>query len=433
MSIANSLPRRVVSLSLLVGAVVAVLLLMARPAEAATAEEVQEASLYMLELINEARTEAGLDPVVLGDSPVAQEHANAMLEGCFSGHWGLDGLKPYMRYSVAGGYQDNGENVVGLDYCLTSSDGFRTIEDVQAEIRRHMEALLASEEHGATIMSPFYRKVNIGLAWDVYNLKTVQLFEGDYVLYESLPAIRGSVLELAGSLRGRGEEWELPGFNFHTLLDTGEGGDRDPKLSVDIYYDPTPHALTAGQVARTYCYDSGRLVASVRPPAGEGYYYEHDEFPFTYEQCPSPYDVPVDTPAPASYEEANAAWQSAYDQGYTVAPITVPWLTASHWEARLEEFAVEVDIHDLLTNHGEGVYTVHLWQYWGEGEDFINIHFSQYSIFYASTGSVVGDQYDANRTGVIDKAEVIAAFRDYVKGQLTKAQIIEVFRLYVAG
>ena len=50
-----------------------------------------------------------------------------------------------------------------------------------------------------------------------------------------------------------------------------------------------------------------------------------------------------------------------------------------------------------------------------------------------TTGSVVGDRYDANHNGVIDKVEVIAAFRDYVGGQITKTQIIEIFRLYVAG
>ena len=54
------------------------------------------------------------------------------------------------------------------------------------------------------------------------------------------------------------------------------------------------------------------------------------------------------------------------------------------------------------------------------------------SIGAPTTGSAVVDQYDANNDGVIDKAEVIAAFRDYVKGQITKAQIIEIFRLYVS-
>ena len=63
----------------------------------------------MLELINEERTRAGLNPVTMGDNAAAQLHAEAALEGCFSSHWGLHGLKPYMRYSLAGGYQSSGE------------------------------------------------------------------------------------------------------------------------------------------------------------------------------------------------------------------------------------------------------------------------------------------------------------------------------------
>ena len=36
----------------------------------------------------------------------------------------MDGLKPYMRYSLAGGYQANGENGSGLNYCIKAGDGF---------------------------------------------------------------------------------------------------------------------------------------------------------------------------------------------------------------------------------------------------------------------------------------------------------------------
>ena len=77
----------------------------------------------MLELINAERARAGLNPVILGDNIAAQLHAEAALENCFSSHWGVDGLKPYMRYSLAGGYQSNGENGSGLDYCIKASDG----------------------------------------------------------------------------------------------------------------------------------------------------------------------------------------------------------------------------------------------------------------------------------------------------------------------
>ena len=44
----------------------------------------------MLELINAERKKAGLNSVTLGDNVVAQLHAEAALEKCFSGHWGVD-------------------------------------------------------------------------------------------------------------------------------------------------------------------------------------------------------------------------------------------------------------------------------------------------------------------------------------------------------
>ena len=59
--------------------------------------------MYMLELINSARMAAGLDPVSLGDNPTAQMHAEALRDTCVLSHWGPDGLKPYARYSMAGG------------------------------------------------------------------------------------------------------------------------------------------------------------------------------------------------------------------------------------------------------------------------------------------------------------------------------------------
>ena len=67
----------------------------------------------MLELINIAREDAGVPPVALGDNDAAQLHAESALANCFGSHWGIDGLKPYMRYSLAGGYQSNGENGLG--------------------------------------------------------------------------------------------------------------------------------------------------------------------------------------------------------------------------------------------------------------------------------------------------------------------------------
>ena len=72
-----------------------------------------EYKLYMLELINEERENAGVGPVTMGNNFAAQLHAENALDACFGSHWGVDGLKPYMRYSLAGGYQSNGENGSG--------------------------------------------------------------------------------------------------------------------------------------------------------------------------------------------------------------------------------------------------------------------------------------------------------------------------------
>ena len=93
---------------------------------------------YMLDLINAARAAAGVDALTLGENDAAQLHAEASLAGCYSSHWGRDGLKPYMRYSLAGGYQANSENGLGADYCASEGDGRRAIKDPKLEVREAM-------------------------------------------------------------------------------------------------------------------------------------------------------------------------------------------------------------------------------------------------------------------------------------------------------
>jgi hypothetical protein len=58
---------------------------------------------FALDLINQDRIANGLEPVDLGSNTAAQFHAEDMMEHGYISHWGLNGLKPYMRYTVAGG------------------------------------------------------------------------------------------------------------------------------------------------------------------------------------------------------------------------------------------------------------------------------------------------------------------------------------------
>ena len=214
-----------------------------------------EEKRYMLELINTERKKAGLNPVILGDNIAAQLHAESALENCFSSHWGIDGLKPYMRYSLAGGYQSNGENGSGSDYCIKAPDGYSANSSISVEIDEVMDSWMNSSGHRRNLLDPSHRKVNIGIVWDRYNTLMYQHFEGDYVEYDRLPTITNGVLSLSGQTKN--------GVRF--------GENRD--LGIQIYHDAPPHPLTRGQVSRTYCYDSGRRVASLRWPLTGGYYW----------------------------------------------------------------------------------------------------------------------------------------------------------------
>ena len=329
----------------------------------------------MLELINNARVNANLNPVVLGDNAAAQLHAEAALENCFSSHWGVDGLKPYMRYSLAGGYQSNSENISGLDYCIKASDGYRSNDSPKQVIREVMEGFMDSPDHRDNILRPWHKKVNIGLAWDRFNFQIIQHFEGDYVAYDQLPSIVRGVLSMSGTVKN--------GVQLDDVRDLG----------VQIYYDSPPHELTGGQVARTYCYNLGIQVAGLRPaPRGNAYYPTHD-FTTTYEPCPDPYDVPASASAPRSADESGRVWEAVYRESQERRPetITVPWVTTQKWAIKDEEFSIVADLSDVLAKHSEGVYSLIVWGKIADEDVVISL----YSIFHGVTPP---DTYNADRS-----------------------------------
>lgn len=323
----------------------------------------------MLELINIAREDAGVPPVALGDNDAAQLHAESALANCFVSHWGIDGLKPYMRYSLAGGYQSNGENGRGANQCF--GDGYARIESIKDEIRKGMKGWMGSPGHRDNILHKHHKKVNIGLAWDKHNVMAYQHFEGDYVHYDGLPSIGSDgVLSLSGTTKN--------GAEFASKEDLG----------VQIFYDPPPHELTRGQLARTYAYCNGRWIASIRRPLTDGsFWVGDDEFSYT-DTCLDPYHIPADVLAPPLLVTADAFAPLLFEveriasSRYEVTQTyTVRWLTASEWDVSDTAFSVTVDIRETLREHGEGVYTIVVWgPIDGEGAVI-----SVYSIFYGIT------------------------------------------------
>ena len=311
---------------------------------------------YMLVLINDARVKAGVGPVTLGDSIVAQLHAEDQRDNCYSGHWDSDGLKPHMRYSFAGGYQANKENTSGLDACLS---GFYTpIGNLYEEVDQTMALLLRSDDHKASLLEPNFHTVNIGLAYDRYILWVTQQFGSGYILDLEMPVFRDGILTLKGT----------------TADDVVFGSPED--ISVRIYRDPLPHPLTTGQLVRTYCVGLGSPVFQLRPEAPPGYSYPssppffHTEIP-----CVDPYEIPPDASVPQNESEAHRVYAEARNAIENIAAqmYFISWVDTA-WKARGNTFEIRADLKSRLESKGPGVYTAVVWGPTGRGQAVILTH-----------------------------------------------------------
>lgn len=106
---------------------------------------------YMLALINDDRLENGLQPVTLGTNPAAQQHAEEMLSEGYLAHWGLDGLKPYMRYTLAGGYNYEAENASD-PYYYSDPDVYRH-DNILDLLKETQDGLIESPGHRRNILN----------------------------------------------------------------------------------------------------------------------------------------------------------------------------------------------------------------------------------------------------------------------------------------
>ena len=331
----------------------------------------------MLEIINEARVRNGVPPVVMGTNNVAQIQADQLLEDCVSSHWGTDGLKPYMRYSLAGGYQVNRENVSSHNECGLADTLLGWNAEPMEMVADTVEGWLGSLGHRETILSPEFRKVNIGLAWNRNVFKAIQHFEGDYVELNKLPVIEDGVLEVEGSLNGN-HQFAGP-----------------VPLTAVIAYDPRPRRLTGGQLARTYCYGHGEYIEGLIPPSRR----LKDEFELTLSleqpQCIDPYRVGRSAAEPESLEENSRIFQESREKSLRLreTEITLSFRKVREMTADGGEFSLVADVSELLEQHGAGVYTLVLLASVEGGPGEPDTVISEYSIFHGvrSPGGYGGD------------------------------------------
>ena len=297
------------------------LLLYATAASTVAADPAQrhiELKYLMLDLINEARAEAGAPAVSLGTNGAAQLHAEQMVAGCFHGHWGLDGMKPYMRYSLLGGYQANAENafasyfsVAGTDPCAVIAS--TSLPDLERLVREAMEGWIDSPGHRRNLLNPYHRLVNIGIAWrgaEYYIFRAVQHFEGDYVRLSQLPSIIDGTLSLSGRIVN--------------------GGALEEGLYVRYDLPPRRHQRAVLNATSSYC--GGYPIAAVFP----------------------------NTRWTGRSSSPTCAEPGASGPRGDGSLIELPTIGAEQWESNGSEFAIRADLSTILHDRGAGVYTISL-------------------------------------------------------------------------
>ena len=181
---------------------------------------------HVLKLINRDRKLYNLPPVQL--DPIASAHADdfcrEQIRTGTTGHYGTDGLSPYMRYSFAGGNDGSSENAAAWSANYTFNE--RALYEMS---RRSQDAMMGEfppdDGHKKTILDPHANYVGIGLAWEKGEFRLVHEFLRRYVDW-TRPLPRRAHLQQQALAQGR----PLHGTKVEAIT---------------VHHEPLPAALTA--------------------------------------------------------------------------------------------------------------------------------------------------------------------------------------------
>jgi uncharacterized protein YkwD len=157
----------------------------------------------LLEMVNEERAVAKVKPVAMDPlaTRVATQHATEMAMHEFASHWGRDGLKPYHRYSFAGGTDATQENVSAADN--TWSNKMRDLKQDTSYLHlRLYQEQPPDDGHRKTILAPQHTHVGFGIAVEKLRLRLVELFVARYVEVTEIPRVAKpkSVVQFAAKM-----------------------------------------------------------------------------------------------------------------------------------------------------------------------------------------------------------------------------------------
>ena len=220
---------------------------------------------FTLVSINKDRASAGLSPVSLSPVQSAQQHADSMAYFGYFSHWDPQGYKPYMRYSLLAGMGAVAENV-GQTYCTTSPATSTLLYQAPCSLQTIENGLAASEwgmmnndaaccanGHRDNILDPAHNRVSLGISYvpSTGEEYLVEDFEDSYLQLSQPIQVSSGQIQIVGTSTSLSQISQI-----------------------QVYYDPTPHAMTVQQLDATFSYDPGTFVGGVFPPCsgGCGYY-----------------------------------------------------------------------------------------------------------------------------------------------------------------
>ncbi len=136
----------------------------------------------LLEMVNEERAVEKVPAVAMDElaTQVATKHAVDMATAQFVSHWGRDGLKPYHRYSFAGGTDATQENISAADNTWSMKLKDLKQDTAYLHVRLYQEKP-PNDGHRKTILAPQHTHVGFGIAIDHLRLRLVELFVARYL------------------------------------------------------------------------------------------------------------------------------------------------------------------------------------------------------------------------------------------------------------
>lgn len=144
----------------------------------------------LLEMVNEERAVAKVPALAMDElaTRVATNHAAEMALHDFASHWSRDGLKPYHRYSFAGGTHATQENVSAADNTWSNKLSDLKQDTSYLHLRLYQETP-PNDGHRQTILAPQHTHVGFGIAVEKLRLRLVELFVAKYVEVKDVPRL----------------------------------------------------------------------------------------------------------------------------------------------------------------------------------------------------------------------------------------------------